>query len=214
MKTFLLTPRFFTLVFLISNLFFASGAFGQATVTTDKADYAPGEIVTISGTGWYPNEMVSFTLKEIPSIDEALLNFTVQADSNGSLVYNQFMTQQRHLGIAFLMSAIGNSSGLTAENHFTDATFTVKNGGNWNSTPNVWNESGFPGAGDFVTVNDKKAVTLNANASANTINIAAVQSGSGTSKIEVIPNTCIIWPKFYLKIHSYIHRYSLPLFCL
>ncbi|SEF73428.1 hypothetical protein [Flavobacterium urumqiense] len=28
----------------------------------------------------------------------------------------------------------------------------------------------------------------------------------------VIPNTCFIWSKYYLKKYSYIHRYSLPLF--
>jgi hypothetical protein len=38
------------------------------------------ETVTISGEGWYPIKMVSFNIKEIPSIDEVFLNFTVQAD--------------------------------------------------------------------------------------------------------------------------------------
>ncbi len=39
-----------------------SNAFGQ-TVTTDKADYYPGEYVTISGTGWYPGSTVTLVIE-------------------------------------------------------------------------------------------------------------------------------------------------------
>ncbi|PKH67472.1 hypothetical protein CXF59_08700, partial [Flavobacterium sp. ALD4] len=185
MKTFLLKFRFLAFVFLLANLVFANAAFSQATVITDKADYLPGETVTISGEGWYPNEIVSFKIKEIPSIDEVFLNFTVQADANGVVVYNQFMTEQRHLGKAFLMRATGGSSGLIAENHFTDATYTVSKNGPWSASDTWGVSSGFPIAGDAVTINEKKTVTLSSNASANTLNIAAVQSGAGTSNLLV-----------------------------
>jgi hypothetical protein len=39
---------------------------GQTTVTTDKDDYAPGEYVKISGTGWEPGERVDFHFEETP----------------------------------------------------------------------------------------------------------------------------------------------------
>lgn len=43
-------------------------AFGPATVTTDKDDYAPGEFAIITGTGWALETMVDFILKKIQII--------------------------------------------------------------------------------------------------------------------------------------------------
>jgi hypothetical protein len=37
-----------------------------ASVTTDKTDYAPGQIVTITGTGFQSNEQVQISLHEFP----------------------------------------------------------------------------------------------------------------------------------------------------
>jgi hypothetical protein len=34
----------------------------SASVTTDKTDYAPGQIVTITGSGFQPNEQVDISL--------------------------------------------------------------------------------------------------------------------------------------------------------
>ena len=38
-----------------------------ATVKTDKPDYYPGQIVTITGSGWQPAEAVSLVLHEEPT---------------------------------------------------------------------------------------------------------------------------------------------------
>lgn len=35
-------------------------------MATDKDDYAPGEYVIITGTGWTPGEKVVFTFEEDP----------------------------------------------------------------------------------------------------------------------------------------------------
>ena len=35
----------------------------SATVMTDQADYAPGTIVTITGSGWQPGETVTALVK-------------------------------------------------------------------------------------------------------------------------------------------------------
>jgi hypothetical protein len=43
-----------------------------ATVTTDKLDYAPGEIVIITGTGWMPDEKVTLFLHEDPIVDPSV----------------------------------------------------------------------------------------------------------------------------------------------
>ncbi len=72
MKTILLRSRFFAFVFLIANLFFTNVVFGQ-TVTLDQADldYAPGETVYITGSGWHPGETVMLEVANLtnPNVD-------------------------------------------------------------------------------------------------------------------------------------------------
>ena len=51
-----------------------------ATITTDKNDYAPGEIVTITGSGFQPNEQVDIFFHEFPEeypdiLDHVALHF-------------------------------------------------------------------------------------------------------------------------------------------
>src|SRR6266700_4898625 len=56
-----------------------------ATLTTDKPDYFPGEYVTFTGTGFWPNETVYIDVYETsvdPFLDEG--SVTNIADSNGN----------------------------------------------------------------------------------------------------------------------------------
>ena len=41
----------------------------SATVTTNKQDYVPGEIVVVTGSGYLAGETVTITLQESPPID-------------------------------------------------------------------------------------------------------------------------------------------------
>ncbi|MFV8324257.1 Ig-like domain-containing protein, partial [Flavobacterium sp. LS2R12] len=127
MKTFLLKSHFLTIVFLIANLFFAEAAFGQATVTTDKDDYAPGEYVIITGTGWAPGETVTLHFDETPKPATCLLphDMTAVADSSGNIYNNQFLIKINHIGVAFLLTATGQTSGLVATRNFTDANTSL-----------------------------------------------------------------------------------------
>ncbi|MDI5889429.1 hypothetical protein QLS42_16340, partial [Flavobacterium sp. LB3P48] len=128
MKTFLLKSHFLTIVFLAANLFFASVAFGQATVTTDKDDYAPGEYVIITGTGWTPGETVTLHFDETPKPATCLLphDMTAVADSSGNIYNNQFLIKINHIGVAFLLTATGQISGLVATRNFTDGNIRIK----------------------------------------------------------------------------------------
>src|SRR5512138_3554825 len=53
-----------------------------ATVTTDKPDYFPGQVVTISGSGWQAAELVTMVLHEEPTIDPDLTLYAT-ADETG-----------------------------------------------------------------------------------------------------------------------------------
>ncbi|HET9790079.1 MAG TPA: kelch repeat-containing protein, partial [Candidatus Angelobacter sp.] len=91
-----------------------------ATVKTDKPDYAPGTIVTITGSGWQPGETVTLTLVESPLADTHPA-LTAVADGNGNIFNDQFSPDSHDLHIRFFLTASGSSSGLSAQNSFTDA---------------------------------------------------------------------------------------------
>ena len=48
-----------------------SEAYRFATIRTDKDDYLPGKTVYVSGSGWQPDEIVTFGLRELPAEHEA-----------------------------------------------------------------------------------------------------------------------------------------------
>jgi hypothetical protein len=91
-----------------------------ATVQTDKEDYAPGETVTITGSGWEPGETVSMKLHEDPLVhgDRTL---SAVADADGKIFNNSFKPEEHDLGVRFVLDAVGLTSGRTAQTTFTDA---------------------------------------------------------------------------------------------
>src|SRR5438552_6869732 len=91
-----------------------------ATVATDKADYAPGENVVITGTGWEPGETVVLILHEEPQLDPDL-QLTAYADANGDFTNTDFSVDIFDIGVTFTLTATGDPSGLAAETTFTDA---------------------------------------------------------------------------------------------
>src|SRR5206468_4256641 len=91
-----------------------------ATVATDKGDYAPGQAVVITGSGWEPGETVVLVLHEDPEIDLDL-QLTAVADANGDFANTDFIVDVFDIGVSFTLSAAGTSSGLTAVTTFTDA---------------------------------------------------------------------------------------------
>jgi len=90
------------------------------TVKTDQADYAPGSVVTITGSGWQPGETVTLTLVESPLIDTHPA-MTAVADGNGNIFNNQFSPDIHDTNVRFYLTAVGGQSALQAGNTFTDA---------------------------------------------------------------------------------------------
>ncbi len=91
--------------------------YGFATIHTDKSDYAPGTTVTITGSGWQPNEWVTLLLKESPDLDEHPL-LAVQADDTGNIISTEFSPDAHDVDIRFYLTAIGQYS--QAQTTFTD----------------------------------------------------------------------------------------------
>ena len=128
--------------------------FSYQTIRTDKQDYPPGSPVIIYGTGWAPNETV---LIEILQSNDENEEFSDTADSNGAFTdYNNFEISDADGGVVFQMTATGQTSGLTAQDRFTDSVSSVSLG----STSETVTAGGT--TGDYgVTVNFSTILPLN-----------------------------------------------------
>ena len=100
------------------NLTSVRGAALTATVSTNYADYQPGDIVVITGSGWQPGETV--TLKIDESDGDAPWNSSAVADGSGNIYNNEFVIQTHDRGVSFTLTATGATSGQTATATFTD----------------------------------------------------------------------------------------------
>jgi hypothetical protein len=98
-----------------------------ATVDTDKEDYAPGEVVTIIGSGWAAGETVHLNLVEDPVADGPH-DWDVTADENGLFTDASFSPGTQHIGVTFTLSATGATSG-TSQAVFTDGNVRVRAAG-------------------------------------------------------------------------------------
>jgi hypothetical protein len=113
----------------------------RASVTTDKTDYAPGQIVTISGSGFQPNEQVDIYFHEFPQ-EYPDIFLSAIANQQGSFVIAEFAPQEIDLGRIFTLTAIGQASGFTAQTAFKDArnwslTFSGTGTGSVTITPST-----------------------------------------------------------------------------
>ena len=93
-------------------------SYGYATLKTDRDDYAPGETVTITGSGWVPGETVTLLLEEAPLLHGGR-TLTAVADNQGRIVNTDFAPEQHHLGVRFYLTAYGSES--EAQWTFTDS---------------------------------------------------------------------------------------------
>ncbi|PYV31002.1 MAG: hypothetical protein DMG09_26460 [Acidobacteria bacterium] len=100
-------------------VFSASGA----TITTDQTNYAPGQTVVITGAGWKRGETVNMVLHEEPTTDPDR-TLTSVADKKGNFTNDSFVVQPNDAGVTFTLTATGQTSGLTAQTTFADATST------------------------------------------------------------------------------------------
>jgi len=90
-----------------------------ASITTDKTDYAPGQIVTIAGSGFQPNERVDIYFHEFPE-EYPDIFLSAVANQQGGFVVAEFAPQQIDIGRIFTLTAIGQSSSLVAQTAFKD----------------------------------------------------------------------------------------------
>lgn len=120
---------------LLSCFFLVTTGLGQ-TVTSDKDDYAPGEVAIITGTGWVNDQYVDVHFEETPAFHEEHQHdyHGIAVDANGNWEI-RYQIETRHLGVAFDVHVIGKQSGAEAYTYFTDANVEFYSSGLPSGTP-------------------------------------------------------------------------------
>ncbi|MEJ8755360.1 hypothetical protein WG947_00005, partial [Pontibacter sp. H259] len=148
------------------------------TVTSDKADYAPGEIATITGTGWVLDRDINVVFKEEPDYPDFHV-YDVVVDANGNWEI-KYQIETRHLGVKFTVIADGKQSGYQGLAYFTDGTISfATNGllGNKNITVNWSHTQGSGTAGSTSFVSPGPSSTLGINNQTLTFNYPLIIDG-------------------------------------
>ncbi|SDJ61579.1 Ig-like domain (group 2), partial [Flavobacterium glycines] len=181
MKTILPQSRFLVFVFLLANLFFVNVSFGQI-VMLDQADldYAPGETVHITGSGWQPGETVMLEVANLtnPDVDCGPVNpqphesWTIVADNEGNFTASWYVNDCE-LGADLLLGALGQTSGFTYEVFFTDAI---------SLTPfTIGSQTGVLTSGTAGTVTYNSSMKISGAGSPVTINLGITGLPTGVS---------------------------------
>ena len=98
---------------------YADAGKANPTVTSDKDDYAPGEIAHITGSGWTLDDSVHVEFRETPDYpDFHIYNINVNADGAWKIDYQ---VESRHIGVKFTVIADGKQTGFRATTVFYDA---------------------------------------------------------------------------------------------
>ena len=158
-----------------------------ASVTTDKTDYAPGQIVTIRGSGFRPNEQVDVYFHEFPQ-EYPDIFLSAVANEQGSFVVAEFAPQEIDVGRVFTLTAMGQSSGFTAQTAFKDnKNLTLTKAGTGTGT--VTSTTSSVGGGSMncgvtcttvlVTFGDTDTVTLTATPTSGSVFVGWTFSSGG-----------------------------------
>ena len=111
----------------------------EPTVTTDRDDYRPGDIVQITGSGFMADETVRLLVIHIERTEASLVPhaghepWDVTADKNGNFTA-EWLVQEDSFGQLLLLTADGRTSGLHAETTFTDSSVDFRQCSNENPT--------------------------------------------------------------------------------
>src|SRR6266567_6810630 len=87
-----------------------------ATVSTNKADYAPGETVTITGAGWVPGQPVALHIEETDS--DLPWDSSATPDATGNFSDAEFVIQTTDVGVVFTLTA--TQGAIVATTQFSD----------------------------------------------------------------------------------------------
>src|SRR5215207_11649043 len=115
--TLLLAALAITVVFPAMGVTQDAGSPAAPTIQSDKDDYAPGELVTLTGSGWQPGESVNIVVNDDKG-QSWNRNVNVTADASGN-IRDSFNLPEWFVAL-YSVKATG-ASGAVATTTFTDA---------------------------------------------------------------------------------------------
>ncbi|MER2998157.1 MBG domain-containing protein [Pontibacter populi] len=109
----------FALVGVQAQNVYTNAGLAVPTVTSDKDDYAPGEIAIITGTGWKLDSLVDIHLEEDPAHDHHHSYHDTKVNADGTWRI-EYPIEERHLGTKFTVIVDGKQTGYQGLAYFTD----------------------------------------------------------------------------------------------
>ena len=164
-----------------------TGAFGSPTISSDKADYAPGETVVLTGDNWLPGEHVHIRVND--SVGQTWFRESdVNADSSGS-IRDEFQLPDSFIA-EYAVTAVGDASG-TATTTFTDGNVKVASANNrhFGFTATPYTTTNCTGTGGTTSTFTADANGTNAAAGGNTESVlitANLNACSPEGSVEVL----------------------------
>lgn len=147
-------------------------------VTSDKPDYYPGEVVTLTGTGWKPGELVTMVMVVNP-LTHKDVTLTAIADANGNFKNSDYVVQQSDLGVTFHLAATGTTGDMAAPLSFTDSIGTPTGIGT-NGYANANHTTLAITSSAAVPVGNTVIVAVNLYTAGNTITVSVADSKGNT----------------------------------
>ena len=140
------TTRAALMVLLMGIFLLITNTALSQTVTTDKGDYSPGDVVEISGSGFTANEMITILVEHLVFMEHESEIIYAEADTSGKFFTDEYVISIFDVGEEFRVNAT-DESGLTAETYFTDGTVhaTSENDVNYTMYYEIFEASGCKG---------------------------------------------------------------------
>src|SRR5215217_2500199 len=89
------------------------------SISTDKDDYQPGDVVHFTGSGWQPGDALDIVLTDDPLTHDPH-TWTVNVDEQGMFHDSTYVVDQGDLNVTFTLVATSRATGRSLSVVFTD----------------------------------------------------------------------------------------------
>jgi hypothetical protein len=90
------------------------------SISTDKDDYQPGDVVHFTGYGWQPYDVLDIVLNDDPQTHEPH-TWTVSVGADGMFHDSTYVVDEGDLNVAFTLVATSRATGRSLTVNFTDS---------------------------------------------------------------------------------------------
>ena len=141
------------------------------SISTDKDDYQPGDVVHFTGYGWQPGDVLDIVLTDDPQTHEPH-RWAVSVGQDGTFQDATYVVDQGDLDVTFTLVATSRATGQSLTVIFTDGNLQIRSGGNAPS-PN-------PFSPNADLIKDQVSIQVRNAGSGSVTNIfVSIRSGTG-----------------------------------